>query len=97
MRLRWRRGAFIQTTSACCFVTFSQLTVRKTHAPGPSARGADLASPPISAERPTQPGASPTTIRAWARSNGFTVADRGRLPLEVIEAYGRARGDLLIG
>lgn len=26
-------------------------------------------------------------MRAWARSNGFVVADRGRLPAEVTDAY----------
>lgn len=32
----------------------------------------------------------PTVIRTWARNNGFTVGDRGRLPSEVTEAYRRA-------
>ncbi|RSN60662.1 nucleoid-associated protein Lsr2 [Amycolatopsis sp. WAC 04182] len=26
-------------------------------------------------------------IRAWARKNGFSVSDRGRIPSEVVEAY----------
>jgi hypothetical protein len=26
-------------------------------------------------------------IRAWARSNGYTVADRGRIPAAVVEAF----------
>lgn len=26
-------------------------------------------------------------IRAWARSNGYTVSDRGRVPRQVLEAY----------
>lgn len=26
-------------------------------------------------------------VRAWARENGFTVSDRGRLASEVLEAY----------
>jgi len=29
-------------------------------------------------------------IREWARSNGFNVSDRGRIPAEVIEAYRKA-------
>jgi hypothetical protein len=29
-------------------------------------------------------------VRAWARKNGYDVADRGRLPVEVQEAYARA-------
>jgi len=28
-----------------------------------------------------------TAIRAWARSNGHAVSDRGRVPATVIEAY----------
>lgn len=30
-------------------------------------------------------------IRAWARKNGWDVADRGRLPADLIEAYETAR------
>ncbi|MBA0127864.1 Lsr2 family protein [Haloechinothrix sp. YIM 98757] len=26
-------------------------------------------------------------IRAWARKNGYTVSDRGRIPSEVVDAY----------
>lgn len=39
-------------------------------------------------------GASPTTdtakVREWARQNGYTVSDRGRIPSNVREAYERA-------
>lgn len=30
-------------------------------------------------------------IRDWARANGYTVADRGRIPATVIDAYTAAR------
>ncbi len=26
-------------------------------------------------------------IRAWARANGFALADKGRIPAQVVEAY----------
>lgn len=39
----------------------------------------------------TAPGGSATTIRQWARANGHTVSDRGRLPAAVREAYDDAR------
>jgi len=32
-------------------------------------------------------GPSPADIRAWARENGFTVPDRGRVSSHVREAY----------
>jgi hypothetical protein len=35
----------------------------------------------------TGAGPSPADIRAWARDNGFTVPDRGRVSSEVREAY----------
>jgi hypothetical protein len=35
----------------------------------------------------TQVGTSAREIRDWARSNGFTVPDRGRIPSEVREAF----------
>lgn len=31
-------------------------------------------------------------VRTWARKNGYDVADRGRLPAEVTEAYQSAHG-----
>lgn len=43
------------------------------------------------AEAGTVPAAhvsvSPAAVRAWARANGFAIGDRGRLPLEVLDAY----------
>lgn len=30
-------------------------------------------------------------IRAWAKKNGFDVADRGRIPSDVVDAYHRQR------
>lgn len=31
--------------------------------------------------------ASPTKVREWARSNGYEVSDRGRIPQSVMSAY----------
>ncbi len=31
-----------------------------------------------------------TAIREWARANGFTIGDRGRIPTPVLEAYNAA-------
>ena len=31
-----------------------------------------------------------TEIRAWAKSNGYTVSERGRVPVSVLEAYDAA-------
>lgn len=51
-----------------------------------STGGPEEVTPPQS--RPTQ-GSS--DIRSWARAHGFPVADRGRLPARVHEAFDRAR------
>jgi Lsr2 protein len=32
------------------------------------------------------------TVRAWARENGFEIADRGRVPATVLTAYQQAGG-----
>ncbi|RKS75248.1 Lsr2 protein [Motilibacter peucedani] len=32
------------------------------------------------------------SIREWARENGYTVSDRGRIPSNVIEEYEKAAG-----
>lgn len=40
--------------------------------------------------RPTAgvtPKSDTDAVRAWARENGHTVADRGRIPQTIIEAY----------
>lgn len=33
---------------------------------------------------------SPAAVRSWARENGYTVADRGRVPADVLTAYQNA-------
>ena len=38
----------------------------------------------------TTGGPSPKEIREWARANGHTVPDRGRIPAEVRSAYDAA-------
>jgi hypothetical protein len=38
------------------------------------------------------PGSDPALIRAWARTKGYEVGDRGRIPVQVIEAYDDAHG-----
>ena len=47
---------------------------------GPS--GIDVTFDPV--------GASPATIRQWARDRGITVGERGRLPAELIDAFHHA-------
>lgn len=43
-----------------------------------------------SSARPTAGGAPASEVREWARANGFTVPDRGRIPSEVRSAYDAA-------
>lgn len=40
--------------------------------------------------RSTRPGASNEELRSWARQNGHTVSDRGRVPASVVTAYQEA-------
>ena len=42
------------------------------------------------AAAPPQPAPSTAELRAWARANGFTVSDRGRLAPHIHEAWRRA-------
>ena len=37
----------------------------------------------------TRPGDT-KVVRGWARANGYTVSDRGRIPAEVADAYAAA-------
>ncbi|MFC4900912.1 histone-like nucleoid-structuring protein Lsr2 [Streptosporangium amethystogenes subsp. fukuiense] len=36
---------------------------------------------------PSSTGVPTAQIRTWARNQGYSIGDRGRLPVEVIEAY----------
>lgn len=36
------------------------------------------------------PAGDTKAIREWARDNGFTVSDRGRIPADVMDAYAAA-------
>ncbi len=40
----------------------------------------------------TSEGPSAREVRDWARSNGFKVPDRGRIPADVREAFDSAQG-----
>lgn len=48
-------------------------------------RATGIAKPRVQLE------ASAAEIKAWARSNGYKVSDRGRIPLAVREAFGDSR------
>ncbi len=38
----------------------------------------------------SQAGGRASEIRDWANANGYKVSPRGRIPAEIVEAYGRA-------
>lgn len=43
-----------------------------------------------SVSRQATVGASNDTMRRWARANGYTVSDRGRIKADVVEAFNTA-------
>lgn len=45
------------------------------------------AAPPKQAPRATANREQTKAIREWARHNGFELADRGRIPFNVVEAF----------
>jgi hypothetical protein len=51
------------------------------------------ARPPMKTARSSKGGADGETakVRAWAREQGLEVSDRGRIPVEIREAYKAAR------
>lgn len=54
--------------------------------------GRPLGSPPTSvqvptADRPVSADLDTATVRRWAKQQGITVSDRGRIPEEVFERY----------
>ncbi|HLS03575.1 MAG TPA: Lsr2 family protein [Actinomycetales bacterium] len=40
----------------------------------------------------TRVSSNSATIREWARANGYTVNERGRLPKEIVDAFEAANG-----
>jgi hypothetical protein len=57
--------------------------------PVPTAADADAQPKPATAPRPGSP--SNVEVRAWARQNGFTVSDHGRVPTSVMTAFRNAQ------
>jgi hypothetical protein len=47
---------------------------------------------PNASQRPPTDRERTTAIREWARQHGHKVADRGRIPASVIDAYDKAAG-----
>jgi hypothetical protein len=45
----------------------------------------------VGAAAATTPDIDRAAVRTWARSNGFDVGDRGRIPADVVDAYRRAQ------
>ena len=55
----------------------------------PAASPKTRSAPKRKASQRSTPPSSPSNaeVRTWARQNGFTVKDRGRLPASVLAAY----------
>ncbi|MFT7022389.1 MAG: hypothetical protein ACJA07_001473 [Rhodococcus sp. (in: high G+C Gram-positive bacteria)] len=43
--------------------------------------------PPHNGRSKSKLSRDPSRIRAWAKAHGLEVSDKGRIPLEVVEAY----------
>ncbi|WP_026556605.1 histone-like nucleoid-structuring protein Lsr2 [Arthrobacter sp. 35W] len=58
------------------------------------AKGRRVAGRPVRAPKAAAPARSNEVglIRAWAKSNGYPVRDRGRIQAEIREAYYAAQG-----
>ena len=67
---------------------FSDFIAAGRRTGGRAKRGAGTAR---SAARPQADREQTKAIRAWARENGFDMAERGRIPVTVIQAYEEAQ------
>jgi ERCC4 domain/Lsr2 len=71
--------------------TYRYLAAAHTWAEGEHAAVARIGNGEIDATSDTaQPAPSTAEVRAWARANGLTVLDRGRLPPEIHQAWQEA-------
>ena len=63
-----------------------------------TSRAASKPSAPSKPSKPSQPskrsgvGTGNGAIREWARANGHTVSERGRIKADVVQAYQAANG-----
>jgi len=62
-------------------------------APQPVATEADADAQPEPTAAPRLGSPSNVDVRAWARDNGFTVSDRGRVPASIMTAFRNAQGN----
>lgn len=46
---------------------------------------------PKKVSKTSKPNGEASKVRAWARENGFTVGDRGRLDQKIVDAYRAAQ------
>ncbi|MHB1928748.1 MAG: histone-like nucleoid-structuring protein Lsr2 [Acidimicrobiales bacterium] len=53
-------------------------------------RRSAAAAPAARPRRSTGPSGATSDIRKWARNNGFSISERGRIPAEVRRAYEEA-------
>ncbi len=58
----------------------------ESSSPSPSGAARDAATPATS-PAPAAPEPTTSEVRAWARAQGFTVPDRGRLRPDVWQAW----------
>lgn len=56
-------------------------------ADGPRRRRRTATTAPAAGPRPRRGGGDTPAIRDWARANGYTVSERGRIPLNIRSAY----------
>jgi hypothetical protein len=71
-------------------VNSARSATKKVRAVAPSAKAATPRSRQRTAQRSVD-ASSNAEVRSWARQNGFTVSDRGRLPASVVTAYRNAK------
>jgi len=57
---------------------------------GTRLRGTRPAATQPKQRKQTVAAASSSTVREWARANGHTVSDRGRVKADIVEAYNAA-------
>lgn len=78
---------FCQTRKLAQEYTYRYLAAAHTWAADNSYAATTLGPEPTIVAAPAQPGPSSAEVRAWARSAGLPVSDRGRLRPEIIEAW----------
>ncbi|OZF57682.1 hypothetical protein CH293_02925 [Rhodococcus sp. 14-2470-1b] len=72
------------------YIDHAARTGGRRHRPKPAGNASTPTPKPTAATAPTRDPADTRAIRQWAADEGYEIADRGRIPTSIVDAYDAA-------